>query len=116
MGVPPFPVKETGAAAGISSGPTYDALRAYEKSFIDKGYYAEAYRNVSNGKRKVSGGVMDFIVDDLITPLHYAMWGNKSTGTGSAVWARKYPDYAPYVAAARAVILADAQSESKTGI
>jgi hypothetical protein len=98
----------------MPTGPEADALHDYEKAFIDKGFYAEAFRNKSGSKRKPSGAVMKFIVDDLVYPLAYASWNEKKGNY--AVWTRSYPDQRPYVKVAQAALKADVQSDFAKGI
>jgi len=82
-GMPPFPVQETGAAKGSSTGDTFVALREYRDALIEKGLLKQAFRQTI-GSRKASQPLIDAILRDVRDPLMKKVF--KSTSSGTKVW------------------------------
>lgn len=108
-GMPPFPVRESGALAGEPTGPAADALAAYRRALIDKGMLKQALRKVSGSKRDPSQPLIDAILRDIRDPMMKEVF--TSTSEGSKVWAlRASPKLDTFMSAMSAYVLNDPAS------
>ena len=109
-GMPPFPVKTEGAAAGMAIGPEAEALRAYKNALIEKGMLNQAFRKVSGSKRNPSQPLIDAILRDIRDPVWKQLFSK--TSEGEKVWElRKSPKLDPLMAALLVYATHDPMSE-----
>ena len=109
-GMPPFPVKTEGAAAGMAIGPEADALRAYKNALIEKGMLNQAFRKASGSKRSPSQPLIDAILRDIRDPVWKQLFSK--TSEGEKVWdLRSSPKLDPLMSALLVYVTRDPMSE-----
>jgi hypothetical protein len=108
-GMPPFPVRESGALAGMPTGPAADALSAYRGALIDKGMLKQAFRKVSGSKRDPAQPLIDAILRDIRDPMMKEVF--TSTSEGTKVWElRSNPNLDTFMSAMSAYVINDPAS------
>ena len=108
-GMPPFPVKTSGVAAGTSTGPEVAALREYQNALIEKGLLKQVFRKVSGSKRDPSQGGIDAILLDVRDPLWKEVFS--STSEGTSTWdLRTGANLDPYMVTLNAYVMSDPAS------